>query len=104
MPHTKTKSDNDDSHARSAKAQKADEVQEAGSAKAGAGHAVVNEGGHAPSPVHSKGHPMPAASTAVEGGEDGTSHATVGKAEKEAAFAKAQATQNTHGRGHRKEE
>ena len=44
MPHSKTKSDNDDSHARSAKAQKADEVQEAGSAKAGAGHPVVNEG------------------------------------------------------------
>ena len=34
MSHTKTKSDNDDSHARSAKAQKADEVQQAGSAKA----------------------------------------------------------------------
>ena len=42
MPHQKTKSDNDDSHARSAKAQKADEVQEAGSAKAGAGHPVVH--------------------------------------------------------------
>ena len=103
MPHTKTKSDNDDSHARSAKAQKADEVQQAGSAKAGAGHPVVNEGGHAPSPVHSKGHPMPAASTAADGGtEDGVSHATVGKAEKQAAFDKAQATQDTHGRGHRK--
>ena len=36
MPHTKTKSDNDDSHARSAKAQKAEEVQKAGTAKAGA--------------------------------------------------------------------
>ncbi|MGI4941399.1 MAG: hypothetical protein ACRYHQ_12720 [Janthinobacterium lividum] len=105
MPHSKTKSDNDDSHARSAKAQKADEVQEAGSAKAGAGHPVVNEGGPAGSPVHSKGHAMPAASTAVDGGaEDGTSHATAGKAEKEAAFAKAQANQETHGRGHRKAE
>jgi len=105
MPHTKTKSDNNDSHARSAKAQKADEVQQAGSAKAGAGHPVVNEGGHAPAPVHSKGHPMPAASTAANGETDaGTSHATVGKAEKQAAFEKAQATQDTHGRGHRKSE
>ena len=105
MPHAKTKSDNDDSQARSAKAQKADEVQEAGSAKAGAGHPVVNEGGHAPAPVHSKGHPMPAASTAVDGGAaDGTSHATAGKAEQQAAFEKAQATQNTHGRGHRKDD
>jgi len=102
MPHTKTKSDNDDSHARSAKAQKADEVQQAGSAKAGAGHPVVNEGGPAPSPTHSKGHPMPAASTADDGTEDGVSHATAGKAEKQAAFEKAQATQDTHGRGHRK--
>ena len=105
MPHTKTKSDNDDSHARSAKAQKADEVQEAGSAKAGAGHLAVNEGGHAPAPVHSKGHPMPAASTAVDGGaEDGASHATAGKAEKKAAFENAQTSQDTHGRGHRKAE
>ena len=107
MPHSKTKSDNDDSHARSAKAQKADEVQEAGSAKAGAGHPVVNEGGKALSPLHSKGHPMPAASTAVDDDgavpADSTSHATAGKAEKQAAFEKAQATQDTHGRGHRKE-
>lgn len=102
MPHTKTKSDNDDSHARSAKAQKADEVQQAGSAKAGAGHAVVNEGGKAPSPVQSKGHPMPAASTSDGTTTEGASTATAGKAEKEAAFEKAQATQNTHGRGHHK--
>ena len=104
MPHSKTKSDNDTSHARSAKAQKADEVQEAGSAKAGAGHPEVPEGGKAAAPLHSKGHPMPAASRADADGttEDGTSSATVGKAEKEAAFQKAQLTQEQHGRGHRK--
>ena len=61
MPHSKSKSDNDTSHARSAKAQKADEVQEAGSAKAGVGHPEVPEGGKAAAPLHSKGHPTPMA-------------------------------------------
>ena len=106
MPHQKTKSDNDTSNARSAKAQKADEVQAAGSAKAGAGHPVVNEGGKAPSPKAAKGAPMPAASRAAADGtpEEGTSSATVGKAEKEAAHRKAELTQEQHGRGRRKSE
>ena len=82
MPHTKTKSDNDDSHARSAKAQKAEEIQ------------------------MTKGHPMPAASRAHGDGtpEDGTSSATAGKAEKEAAATNAALTKEQHGRGHRKTE
>ena len=106
MPHEKTKSDNDTTTARSAKAQKADEVQQAGSAKAGAGHPDVPEGGKAETPVHSKGHPMPAASTAASDGTvtPGTSSATAGKAEKEAAAQKAAATMQQHGRGHRKAE
>lgn len=106
MPHQKTKSDNDTSTARSAKAQKADEVQAAGSAKAGAGHPVVNEGGQAPSPKAAKGAPMPATSRAAADGtpEEGTSSATAGKAEKEAAHRKAELTQEQHGRGHRKSE
>jgi hypothetical protein len=104
MPHTKTKSDNDTSTARSAKAQKAEEVQMAGSAKADAGHAPVPEGGKAPSPKNAKGEPMPATSRADTDGttEEGTSSATVGKAEKEAAFEKAALTKEQHGRGHRK--
>ena len=104
MAHEKNKSDNDTSTARSAKAQKADEVQMAGSAKAGAGHPDVPEGGKAESPVHSKGHPMPAASSGSADGssEPGTSSATAGKAEKEAAARKAELTQEQHGRGHRK--
>ncbi len=101
MPHEKTKSDNDTSHARSAKAQKADEVQQAGSAKAGAGHAPVPEGGPAASPLQAKGKPMPAAS--ASDAPEGTSTATAGKAEKEAAFEKAALTKDQHGRGHRKE-
>lgn len=106
MAHEKTKSDNDTTTARSAKAQKADEVQAAGSAKAGAGHPVVNEGGMAPSPKAAKGAPMPAASRAAADGtpEEGTSSATAGKAEKEAAHRKAELTQEQHGRGHRKSE
>ena len=107
MPHTKTKSDNDTSHARSAKAQKADEVQQAGTAKAGGTHgeAFVPEGGPAPAPTMAKGHPMPAASRAhVEGTPDeGTSSATAGKAEKESAHRNAELTKDQHGRGHRKE-
>ena len=108
MPHTKTKSDNDESHARSAKAQKAEEVQLAGTAKAGGAHGedFVTEGGPAPSPKMAKGHPMPAASRAHDDGttEEGTSSATAGKAEKEAAARKAELTQEQHGRGHRKSE
>ena len=93
------------SHSRSAKAQKADEVQAAGSAKAGAGHPVVNEGGPAEAPTEGKGHPKPAASTAdVDGAsQDGTSSATAGKAEKEAAADAGQAKEQ-HGRGRRKAE
>ena len=95
----------DDSHSRSAKAQKADEVQAAGSAKAGAGHPVVMEGGKAEAPTEGKGHPKPAASTADAGGapEAGTSHATAGKAEKQAAEGAA-AAKEQHGRGRRKAE
>lgn len=106
MPHEKTKSDNDTSHARSAMAQKADEVREAGSARAGAGHSPVPEGGRAASPLHAKGQPMPAASRAAADGtpEEGTSSATAGKAEKQAAAQKAALTKEQHGRGHRKAE
>ena len=70
MSHHKSKSDNDTSTARSAKAQKADEVQAAGTAKAGGvhGEAFVPEGGPAPAPLRHKGAPMPAASTAAAGG------------------------------------
>ncbi len=94
------------SHARSAKAQKADEVQAAGTAKAGGAHGedFVPEGGVAPSPLHKKGEPMPAASRAAAEGNDpaGTSSATVGKAEKEAAARNAELTKTQDGRGHRK--
>lgn len=104
MPHTKNKSDNDTSTARSAKAQKADEVQAAGSAKAGAGHEDVPEGGKADAPTEGKGKPKQAASRAdLEGNPtDGTSSATVGKAEKEAAHAIGM--NKEHGRGHHKGE
>ncbi len=106
MPHEKTKSDNDTSHARSAMAQKAEEVREAGSARAGAGHSPVPEGGRAASPLLAKGHPMPAASRAAADGtpQEGTSSATAGKAEKQAAAQNAAATKEQHGRGHRKAE
>ena len=106
MPQEKTKSDNDTSTARSAKAQKAEEVQQAGSAKAGAGHPDVPEGGKAETPIHSKGHPLPAASTAAADGTPvgGTSSATAGKAEKAAAAKNAELTKEQHGRGHRKSE
>ncbi len=106
MPHTKTKSDNDDSNARSAKAQKAEEVQRAGTAKAGGllGDDAVPEGGPAPAPKMAKGHPMPASSTTDGTEEEGTSHATAGKAEKEAAARNAELTKDQHGRGHRKAE
>ena len=106
MPHEKTKSDNDGSTARSAKAQKAEEVQKAGSAKADAGHPEVPEGGKSERPVHSKGHPMPAASTAAADGTGtaGTSSATAGTAEKAAAARNAELTKEQHGRGQRKVE
>ena len=92
-------------HSRSAKAQKAEEVQATGSAKAGAGHPIVNEGGSSEAPTEGKGHPKPAASTAdIDGAsQDGTSSATVGKAEKEAAAGAGQAKEQ-HGRGRRKAE
>jgi hypothetical protein len=94
------------SHSRSAKAQKAEDVQQAGSAKAGAGHPVVTEGGKAEAPTEGKGHPKPAASRAhdADGPEAGTSSATAGKAEKEAAAANATLTKDQHGRGRRKSE
>ena len=89
----------------SAKDQKAAEVQEAGGAKAGAGHPEVLEGGKAEAPNEGKGQPKSAASNAPAGAtSDGaTSSATVGKAEKEAAAA-AGAGKEQHGRGHRKAE
>ena len=92
-------------HSRSAKAQKADEVQAAGSAKAGAGHPIVNEGGAGEAPTEGKGHPKPAASTAnIDGAsQDGTTSATAGQAEKDAAAAAGQAKEQ-HGRGRRKAE
>ena len=95
----------DQSHSRSAKAQKAEEVQLAGSAKAGAGHAVVHEGGKAEAPTEGKGHPKPAASASVPEGalDGGTSSATAGKAEKEAAEGAGSAKEQ-HGRGRRKAE
>lgn len=93
------------SHSRSAKAQKAEEVQAAGSAKAGAGHTVVHEGGLAEAPTDGKGHPRPAASTADTDGvpQAGTSSATAGETEKEAAAGAGQAKEQ-HGRGRRKAE
>lgn len=96
----------DQSHSRSAKAQKAGEVQAAGSAKADAGRPVVTEGGKAEAPTDGKGHPKPAASTAdIDGApEAGTSSATAGKAEKLAAAKDAALTKDQHGRGRRKAE
>ena len=91
-------------HDRSAKAQKADEVQTANSAKAGAGHAPVLEGGKAEAPTEGKGKPKPATSRAHAdtAPEAGTSSATAGKAEKEAAAEMAALTKTQTGRGHRK--
>ena len=95
----------EESHSRSAKAQKAEEVQAAGSAKAGAGHPIVEEGGQAEAPTEGKGHPKPAASSAdIDGAsQDGTSSATAGTAEKEAAAGAGHAKEQ-HGRGRRKAE
>ena len=77
-----------------------------GPARAGPAHPEVHEGGKAPAPTHAKGAPMPAASRAAAEGttEEGTSSATVGKAEKEAAAQKAALTKEQHGRGRRKAE
>ena len=96
----------DTSHSRSAKHQKAEEVQQAGSAKAEAGHPVVNEGGKAEAPTEGKGHAKPAASRAHDehSPDTGTSSATAGKAEKEAAASNAALTKEQHGRGRRKAE
>lgn len=93
------------SHSRSAKAQKAEEVQAAGNAKAGAGHPIVKEGGPVEAPSEGKGHAKPAASTAnIDGAsQDGTSSATAGKAEKDAAAGAGHAKEQ-HGRGRRKAE
>ena len=108
MPHEKTKSDNDTSTARSAKAQKAEEVQNAGTAKAGGylAESMVPEGGLPPPTQKAHGKPMPAASRADADGttEEGTSSATAGKAEKQAAAQNAALTKEQHGRGHRKAE
>ena len=106
MPHTKTKSDNDAAASRSAKAQKAEEVQQAGSAKAGAGHPPVPEGGPPPPTKLADGHPAPAASRAhaERNVEEGTSPATAGQAEKAAAAKNAELTKDQHGRGRRKAE
>jgi len=92
-------------HSRSAQEKKADEVQAAGSAKAGAGHPAVEEGGPASPPTDGKGHPKPAASVANADGspEAGTSTATAGKAEKSAAEEAGHAKEQ-HGRGRRKAE
>lgn len=93
-----------DNKGQSAKAQKAVEVQQAGSAKAGAGHPVVLEGGKAEMPTEGKGHPKPAMSRAHDEHtpEAGTSSATAGKAEKDAAAANGALTKDQHGRGRRK--
>ena len=94
------------SHARSAQAQKAEEVQVAGTAKAGGAHGedFVPEGGVAPAPLHKKGEAMPATSRAAADGNEaeGTSSATAGKAEKEAAAHNAELTKAQDGRGRRK--
>ena len=104
MPHTTSKSDTQEPPARSAQAQKADEVQMANSARAGAGHAPVVEGGQAEAPTEGKGKPKPATSRAHADSapEAGTSSATAGKAEKQAAAENAALTKTQDGRGHRK--
>ena len=104
MPHEKPLSHEEKVHARSAKHQKAEEVQVAGSARAGAGHAPVTEGGKADAPTEGHGKPKPATSRAHDEGnpEAATSSATAGKAEKEAAHENAALTKTQEGRGHRK--
>ncbi len=101
---TKTASNDDAPQTRSAQHQKAEEVQMAGSAKAGAGHPVVTEGGKADAPTEGHGKPKPAASRAHDEGspDAATSSATAGKAEKEAAHENAVLTKTQEGRGHRK--
>ena len=102
---TKPASDHETSPCRSAKAQKADEVQAAGSAKAGAGHPVVDEGGKVEPPKKAKGQMKPAASRAHGEGSpaEGTTSGVVGKAEQHAAHEAGMAKEQ-HGRGHRKGE
>ena len=106
MANAKSTSGSETAHSRSAKAQKADEVQAAGSAKAGAGHPAVTEGGAAEAPTDCKGHPKPATSRAdaEHTPEAGTSSATAGRSEKKHAFEKAAATKDQAGRGRRKAE
>ena len=89
-----------------AEAQKADEVQAAGTAKAGGQHGdTVAEGGPPPETTFTKGAPKPAASKADEDGTpvEGTSSATVGRAEMNQA-AGIGATKTASGRGRRKAE
>lgn len=90
---------------RSAKAEKASEVQAAGTAKAGGLHAgeSVTEGGLAPAPTRAKGAPKPAASKAEDEGKptDGTSNATAGRDEMSEA-ARVASAKNASGRGRRK--
>ena len=106
MAHSKSTSGSETAQSRSAEAQKADEVQAVGSAKADAGHPVVTEGGEAPAPTDGKGHPKPATSRAEadHSTEAGTSSATAGRSEKKHAFEKAAATKEQAGRGRRKAE
>lgn len=94
------------SRPRSAKDSRTAEVQEAGTAKAGGLHgSSVHEGGPPPETTFAKGAPKPAASKADEDGTpvEGTSSATVGRAEMDHA-AGAGATKTTSGRGRRKAE
>ena len=98
MSHTPNKAGN-------SIAQKAAEIQAAGSASPGAGHPVVMEGGKAEAPTDGKGRAKPSASAADAGGapDAGASTATAGKHEKQEAENAAMAKEQ-HGRGHRKAE
>ena len=85
-------------------AQKAAEIQAAGTARPDAGHPEVAEGGRAEAPTEGPGHAKVAASTAPDGASaTGTSAATAGKAEQQAAH-EAGLAKEQHGRGHRKAE
>ncbi len=92
-------------HNRSAAVEKAGELDDSAGGRAGAGHAPVTEGGKAEAPTEGKGKPKPATSRAHADAapEAGTSAATAGKAEKDAA-ATAGGSKPQHGRGHRKED
>lgn len=94
------------SRPRSAQDSKTAEVQEAGTAKAdGPYGSSVHEGGPPPETTFAKGAPKPSASKADEDGTptEGTSSATVGRAEQEYA-AGVGATKTASGRGRRKAE